>query len=87
MTSRIEPGDMVRLVWGCCAEGRRWIGFVSTVRDVLHDVPHYCEYCRYSSVGDLASMEDDLHIPLPWLIKIEPPAKQTDTTDEREVVA
>ena len=91
--SQIEKGDMVQLVWGCCAPIREAIGWKGQVFGLrILDTGHLatCDNCYFDTFGvhaeldifpDASGLND--WIPLSWLIKIEPPSmEETETTDE-----
>jgi hypothetical protein len=67
----IEKGDMVQLVWACCAQGRRHIGWTGTVLDIrLAEYPD--EYSEFSCCGLVTHgiharilVERDGWVPLP----------------------
>lgn len=91
--SQIKAGDMVQLVWACCAISREYMGWTGEVKEVRNRVIR-CDNCGHRSHGYHARLaingpdpDLDAGVPPAWLIKIEPPAKeQTETTEEELVV-
>lgn len=85
----ISAGDVVRVVWGCCADLRREIGFVGTVVDL--SLEGHCAACGYEYGGMVASLVASegvrVNYPVPWLIKIDPPAKAETVNQGEELHA
>ena len=82
--SQIKAGDMVRLVWGCCSDCRRHIGWTGTVQEMVVWSMR-CGVCGYEHAGVLAVVLDkygECALLPEWLIKIPPSAEtQTESTD------
>lgn len=82
----IKAGDMVQLVWGCCAAVRVKIGWTGIVMGI-ESADMLCPHCGYKVVGEIALLDfehrSDCGVPPSWLIKVPPKAKgQTETTEE-----
>lgn len=79
----IKPGDIVQLVWGCCAEMRQNIGRTGTVEHIYHGDDGVCGYdCGYSTKGVPIARFDGKACPASWLIKIDPPGVTKKQEDE-----
>jgi hypothetical protein len=71
--SDIKPGDVVMLVWGCCARARRDIGWTGVVEGIRATESARCEKCGISSPRGphvVWSRERDYVVPFSWLIKM-----------------
>lgn len=83
--SAIKAGDMVQLVWACCAKGRRHIGWTGIAGAILdyHGSACFCDYRTYGKHAEVDIGGPGI-VPLSWLIKIDPPAipEQTEHTEE-----
>lgn len=82
-------GDMVMLVWACCADGRAHLGWVGTIEGIK---PQCVSWCHCGIETDCASALITIDgaggaVPLSWLIKIEPPAKTEHETTQEEITA
>lgn len=93
----IKPGDLVMVVWACCAENRRrGIGQQFVVESVIRisegDPSHAgCSKCGARPSGQVAILDRSprdgiyLSVPLPWLRKM--PGESTPTEKREEVEA
>ena len=86
--SEIKAGDMVRLVWACCAGGRKYLGWVGTVESVVQCDQSLC-FCGYITHGIHAWIDIQGRgvVPLSWLMKIDPPAIDESVERDAEVTA
>ena len=77
---------MVRLVWACCAGGRKHLGWVGTVSKLgtYQGSPCYCGYKTYG-VHAWINIGTDGVVPVSWLIKIDPP-EQPETVEHQEEI-
>ena len=85
MSGPIKQGDMVMLVWACCAAGRRYLGWIGSVEDV-EDVEKsgcVCDFCT-SGMHAWVGIWGRGVVPLSWLVKIDPPltSKQQHLIEE-----
>lgn len=73
---RIEVGDMVQLVWGCCWLPRHFLGETFIVAKI-EEAAVICPVCGYVSRGRHGWVRVDAEegISLRWLIKVEPPRR------------
>lgn len=80
--SEIRKGDMVRLVFACCALGRSHIGWTGVVERIANTKNCPC-YCGYTTQGPHArvSLLSGGYVPLSWLIKIDPDALRDDVSE------
>lgn len=81
----VKAGDAVMLVWACCPDGRRHIGWVGTVEEVQHVEESKC-FCGYATTGQHAWITIGSRgvVPLSWLRKMPPPeAFETNESVER----
>jgi hypothetical protein len=79
----ISKGDLVQLVWACCAKGRRHLGWTGVAGDIAEYNGSEC-WCGHKTYGMHAwiNIGGDGVVPLSWLIKIEPPAVTTERREE-----
>jgi len=85
---RIVPGDLVRIVFACCATLRQQIGIVATVEAINPEATFYCPECGFASAAPDALLERGgmtAYCPTSWLIKINPPAQSTEMQREKEM--
>lgn len=82
----IEVGDVVQIVWGCCEAARReQIGKTFTVGAIVpNDEDFGCNVCGYETPANWAFWKRgknirELWFPIPWLIKVDPPAEPVST--------
>lgn len=90
MSKGLKNGDMIRVVWGCCAAQRRAIGWVGTVTAVLPaPIAGQCDYCGYSTSNSAliefvtAARKGVRCGPAAWFVKIDPKEEER----EREAAA
>lgn len=86
MSSEIKAGDRVMLVFACCADGRRHIGWVGEVEAVANvpDKASRC-VCDYSTGGPHAAVTivGRGWIPFAWLRKLPPDAELIDEDEDQ----
>lgn len=80
----MKTGDRVTLVWACCAQGRRYIGWTGQVEAIDHKIGYLCE-CGYKSLSTMAWITISGGrgvVPVAWLSKRGPAvtAEQTEET-------
>jgi hypothetical protein len=82
----LKSGDMVMLIWACCAKGRRHLGWVGTVESIAQYDGSSC-FCGYKTYGTHAWIDIGGRgvVPVSWLIKIKPPTVATETTVPVEI--
>lgn len=88
----MKVGDMVMVVWGCCAFQRQLIGTVSTIETLIYAGAAQCRACGYRSAGVLAHLPI---VPLPgggnypfsWLVKTPPPQGRIEVPENAEAGA
>ena len=88
MADPIKAGDMVRLVWACCAKGRRHLGWVGTV-EAVETYPASTCFCGYTTIGVHAWIDigGSGVVPLSWLIRIDPEPVLDDVRKDEEITA
>ena len=59
--SQIQPGDIVRLVWGCCPGVRALIGWIGTVESIEYAKPSRCAQCDDCRTSTVAYCCDGVH--------------------------
>jgi hypothetical protein len=71
----LKSGDVVMLIWACCAKGRRHLGWVGTV-DGIYNVTEGSSLCycgdRTHGLHAWVDIGGKGIVPVSWLIKIEP---------------
>lgn len=90
MSEPIKPGDMVMLVWACCAKGRRHLGWTGIVEDMYHIAQGVSRcYCGHGTSGLHAWVDIGGRgiVPVSWLKKIEPPEQPADVKRDEEITA
>ena len=86
----IKPGDMVMLVWACCAKGRRFLGWTGIVEDMYHVAQGVSRcFCGHGTTGMHAWVDIDGRgiVPVSWLKKIEPPSTPESAERTEEITA
>jgi hypothetical protein len=76
----IKPNDRVMLVWGCCPEIRRYIGWVATIA-AISPRRSCCKFCGKITDGPLAEFSEARgqgYIPIAWLRKLPPDDEPLD---------
>lgn len=89
MSEPIKPGDMVMLIWACCALGRSHIGWVGEVEGLVECKSVRCS-CRHVTCGRHAWITIDGGrgvVPLSWLRKMPPQGERQDVQREEEIAA
>ena len=83
MSGPIKQGDMVMLVWACCASARSYIGWVGEI-EAISSSGSICGGCGHTSIAVHATITIDHTgtLPLSWFIKIEPP----QTTEQQHSI-
>lgn len=71
----IGVGDKVMLVWACCPQARRyigWTGIVEAIEPIVVNCP--CCFCTHTSNGAHATVTivSRGYVPIAWLTKIDP---------------
>ena len=87
----IEKGDMVQLIFACCDDGIRnigWTGMVLAIENCPADSVWMCHTCGHSMSGIKGARVNgptrSSVLPLSWLIKVPP--KTVEKVVEEEVV-
>lgn len=71
----LRAGDPVMLVWGCCAEARRHIGWTGKL-EAIGNGSSMCIECRSTAISVPHGVIHVLRlgpVPLSWLVKMPPP--------------
>jgi len=88
MGGSVKPGDMVMLVWACCPEGRKHLGWVGELEAITqsHTI---CGDCRHKAncLHGQITVQNRGVVPLSWLRKVEPPSEEQSIDECDEVTA
>ena len=81
--NRIQPGDMVMVVYGECEHQRSEVGSSYTVFDIVTADTAYCPHCSWRRAPTvMARSNPKWGVPLSWVIKVLPPGSTVDTEQE-----
>ena len=76
---------MAMLIWACCTEGRRHIGWTGTVGGLAVRQASAC-FCGYVTHGlhALIDVEGQGYVPVSWIKKVDPaaPSERVERHDE-----
>ena len=85
----IVPGDLVVVVRDCCGA---YLGCVFTVGEIIHPPAVDCNHCNALIHQTQCAINADYREgsrvycqPTSWLLKIDPPAMESDVSADREL--
>lgn len=90
MSDRIGVGDKVMVVWGCCAEQRKHIGVIASVRQLFPNKTGVCHRCGLEVTTTYAALHDQEYWcgwPVPWLKKMPPAGDIVEARETQELSA
>jgi hypothetical protein len=79
---------MVMLVWACCPEGRKFIGWVGELEAITQSHT-MCPECRHKAncLHGRITVDHQGVVPLSWLRKVDPPSAEQSIEEYDEVAA
>ena len=85
MNSAIKAGDLVCITRpSVCCGSKQSIGEIHLVKEIVKELSR-CPVCNDKSYWKLAILDDGFGCELIRLIKIDPPALQDETENEKEL--